>query len=48
MRQRRLRRMRADPGGPAARAIPRTRKVDRKRAFGELRGRYGISLVCAA
>src|SRR5215471_15343951 len=41
--QRRLRRMRADPGGPAARAIPRTHKQERQRAFGALRGQYGFS-----
>ena len=41
--QRRLRRMRADPGGPAARAVPRTHKQERKRAFGALRTQYGFS-----
>src|SRR5215467_9652158 len=41
--QRRLRRMRADPAWQVARAIPRTRKLDRKRAFGELRQHYGFS-----
>jgi hypothetical protein len=41
--QRRLRRMRADPGGPAARAIPRTKPQERQRAFGALRGQHGFS-----
>ena len=41
--QRRLRRMRADPGGPAASAIPRTKPKERQRAFGALRGQYGFS-----
>src|SRR6516164_1591074 len=41
--QRRLRRMRADPAWQAARAIPRTQKLERKRAFGGLRGQYGFS-----
>jgi hypothetical protein len=41
--QQRLRHMRADSGGPAARAIPRTQKLERKRAFGELRRQYGFS-----
>ena len=35
--QRRLRRMRADPAWQAARAIPRTQKQERRRAFGALR-----------
>ena len=35
--QRRLRRMRADPAWQSARAIPRTQKLARKRAFGTLR-----------
>ena len=46
--QQRLRHMRADPGGPAARAIPRSQKLDRQRAFAALRAQYGISLVRAA
>ena len=41
--QRRLRRMRADPAWQAARAIPRTQKQERKRAFGALRRQYGFS-----
>ena len=41
--QRRLRRMRADPAWQAARAIPRTKPQERKRAFGALRGQYGFS-----
>ncbi len=41
--QLRLRRMRADPAWQVARAIPRTQKVDRQRAFGELRQRSGFS-----
>jgi hypothetical protein len=41
--QRRLRRMRADPAWQAARAIPRTDKQERQRAFGVLRGQYGFS-----
>ena len=41
--QRRLRRMRADPGGPAARAIPRSQKPERQRAFAALRAQYGFS-----
>src|SRR5215831_15154924 len=41
--QRRLRRMRADPGGPAARAIPRTAKQACKSAFGALRQHHGFS-----
>src|SRR5579862_4411811 len=41
--QRRLRRMRADRAWQRARAIPRPQKLERKRAFGELRQRYGFS-----
>src|ERR1051326_6136201 len=41
--QRRLRRMRADPARQAARAIPRTQKQERKRAFGALRAQHGFS-----
>ena len=41
--QQRLRRMRADPAWQRARAIPRTQKLERKRAFGELRQRSGFS-----
>src|SRR5260221_1993800 len=41
--QRRLRRMRADPAWQAARAIPRSRKQERKAAFSALRERYGFS-----
>src|SRR5258708_27858560 len=41
--QRRLRRMRADPAWQAARAIPRTRKQERRAAFSALRERYGFS-----
>jgi hypothetical protein len=41
--QQRLRRMRTDPAWQVARAIPRTQKLERKRAFGELRQRYGFS-----
>ena len=41
--QRRLRRMRADPAWQAARAIPRTQKLERARAFGALRHQYGFS-----
>ena len=41
--QRRLRRMRADPAWQAARAIPRTQKQERKRAFGALRRQYHFS-----
>jgi hypothetical protein len=36
-------RMRADPGGPAARAIPRTQKLERQRAFAALRAQYRFS-----
>jgi hypothetical protein len=41
--QRRLRQMRADPAWQAARAIPRTRKQERRAAFAALRERYGFS-----
>ena len=41
--QRRLRRMRADPAWQAARAIPRTQKLERHHAFGALRQQYGFS-----
>jgi hypothetical protein len=41
--QRRLRRMRADPAWQAARAIPRTKPQERKRAFGVLRQQHGFS-----
>jgi hypothetical protein len=41
--QKRLRRMRADPGWQAARAIPRTHKQERQAAFSALRERYGFS-----
>jgi hypothetical protein len=41
--QKRLRRMRADPAWQAARAIPRTRKQERRAAFSALRERYGFS-----
>ncbi|SRR5579871_2194377 len=41
--QRRLRRMRADPAWQAARAIPRTKPQERKRAFGALRRQEGFS-----
>src|SRR5258706_8422683 len=41
--QRRLRQMRADPAWQAARAIPRSRKQERKAAFSALRERYGFS-----
>jgi hypothetical protein len=41
--QRRLRRMRADPAWQEARAIPRSQKLKRKRAFGVLRQQYGFS-----
>jgi hypothetical protein len=40
---RRLRRMRADPGWQAARAIPRTHLQERRAAFAALRERYGFS-----
>ena len=35
--------MRADPAWQAARAIPRTQKLERQRAFGALRQQYGFS-----
>src|SRR6516225_3346352 len=41
--QRRLRRMRADPAWQTARAIPRTQKQERARAFGALRRKSGFS-----
>ena len=41
--QQRLRLMRADPARQAARAIPRTRKQERKAAFSALREHYGFS-----
>jgi hypothetical protein len=41
--QRRLCRMRADPAWQAARSIPRTQKLERKRAFGALRQQHGFS-----
>src|SRR5215831_3397854 len=41
--QRRLRRMRADPAWQRARAIPRSQKLKRKRAFGALRQRHRFS-----
>jgi hypothetical protein len=41
--QRRLRRIRADPAWQIARAIPRTQKVERQRAFAALRQRHGFS-----
>ena len=41
--QRRLRRMRTDPAWQTARAIPRTQKLDRQRAFAALRAQYGFS-----
>ena len=41
--QRRLRHMRADPAWQAARALPRTQKLERARAFGALRQQYGFS-----
>src|SRR5215472_3069255 len=41
--QRRLSRMRADPAWQAARAIPRTEKQERARAFGALRRHHGFS-----
>jgi hypothetical protein len=41
--QRRLRRMRADPAWQEARAIPRTQKQERQRAFVSLRELYGFS-----
>jgi transposase len=41
--QRRLLRMRADPAWQAARAIPRSRKQERRAAFSALREQYGFS-----
>ena len=41
--QRSLRRLRADPAWQAARAIPRSQKQERKRAFAALRRQYGFS-----
>ena len=41
--QRRLRHMRVDPAWQAARAIPRTQKLERARTFGALRQQYGFS-----
>src|ERR1051326_8352525 len=41
--QRRLRRMRADASWQAARAIPRSQKLERQRAFAALRAQYGFS-----
>jgi hypothetical protein len=41
--QKRLRRMRADPGWQAARTIPRAQKQERRAAFSALRQRYGFS-----
>jgi hypothetical protein len=41
--QKRLRRMRADPGWQQARAIPRTQKQERARAFARLRRQFGFS-----
>jgi hypothetical protein len=41
--QRRLLHMRADLAWQAARAIPRTQKLERQRAFGVLRQQYGFS-----
>ena len=41
--QRRLRRMRTDPAWQAARAIPRTQKLERHQAFAALRQQYGFS-----
>jgi hypothetical protein len=41
--QRRMRRMRADPGWQTARAIPRTHKQERRAAYATLRERYGFS-----
>jgi hypothetical protein len=39
--QRRLRRMRADPGWQAARAIPRSHKETRSQAYRALRAKHG-------
>jgi hypothetical protein len=41
--QKRLRRMRADPGWKAARAIPRNQPIERRAAFSALRERYGFT-----
>jgi hypothetical protein len=41
--QQRLWHMRADPAWQTARAIPRTQKLERQRAFAALRARYGFS-----
>ena len=41
--QRRLRHMRADPAWQAARAIPRSQKQERKRAFAAVRAQYEFS-----
>ncbi len=41
--QRRLRRMRADSAWQTARAIPRSQKLERQRAFAALRAQYGFS-----
>jgi hypothetical protein len=38
-----FRRMRVDPGRPAARAIPRSQKLERQRAFAVLRQQHGCS-----
>src|SRR5215831_13767132 len=41
--QRRLRRMRADPAWQTARAIPRSQKLERQRAFAALRAQHEFS-----
>ena len=41
--QKRLRRMRADPAWPQARAVPRAQKQERASAFSTLRQQYGFS-----
>ena len=41
--QRRLRHMRADPAWQAARTIPRSLKLERRRAFAALRAQHGFS-----
>src|SRR2546428_6442259 len=41
--QKRLRRMKADPAWQAARALPRTRPLERRTAFSALRTQYGFS-----
>ena len=41
--QKRLRRMRADPGWKTARAIPRNQPIERRAAFSALRERYGFT-----